>query len=85
MAFAPVDVQRGGINPGTDVCKELIYAYAMWISAAFHLKEIRTFDSIASQSPHGGPAFSDRIQAGIVLLESAAITLNLSNSSKLGA
>lgn len=85
MAFAPVDVQRGGINPGTYVCKELVYAYAMWISAAFHLKVIRTFDSVASQSSNGGPAFSDRIQAGVLLLESAAKTLNLSNSSKLGA
>ena len=41
----------------------------MWISAAFNLKVIRTFDTLHAVAPSAITA--DRIQAGVILLESA--------------
>jgi hypothetical protein len=55
----PVSVVRGGPAQGTYVSKELVYAYAMWISAKFHLQVIRTFDA-AVTGQLAAPASSKR-------------------------
>lgn len=46
--ITPVSIVKGrsaGVTQGTFVAKALVYAYAMWIDADFHLDVIEAFDS----------------------------------------
>ena len=58
----PLAVMQGGLLQGTYVVKELVYAYAMWISPAFHLKVIRAYDAMVTAPPVLNPANLSRLQ-----------------------
>ncbi|MFW2106112.1 KilA-N domain-containing protein [Acinetobacter guillouiae] len=45
-----VKVINGGNNRGTYAVKEMVYSYAMWISAKFHLMVIRAYDAMVMQT-----------------------------------
>lgn len=72
-------VTREGRKGGTFVVKELVYSYAMWINARFHLHVIRIFDK-ASTSPD---VISAKVNAELAIAECFARLLRPSPSSQM--
>lgn len=44
-----IKIINGGDQRGTYVCRELVYAYAMWINPRFHIAVIHAFDAMQRQ------------------------------------
>lgn len=73
----PLEILQGGVLQGTFVVKELVYAYATWISAKFFLSVIRAYDSLVSKPAYAlrdlpptnlTPAMQRQVQKAIALL-----------------
>lgn len=65
----PVATVNDGLGNGTYVIKELVYAYAMWISPAFQVRVIRAYDKLQA-ARHFDPANLSRVDILKMALDS---------------
>jgi len=69
---APLATVNDGIDNGTYAAKELVYAYAMWISPAFHLAVIRAYDALLTAPPAVDPTKLTRADLARLVLDAEA-------------
>ena len=65
-SHSAVKVINGGASRGTYVVEDLVYSYAMWISAKFHLMVIRAYRAQVMEWMIGGKQTISPEQAGIL-------------------
>ncbi|WP_313043809.1 KilA-N domain-containing protein [Acinetobacter sp.] len=61
-----INTVKGGVKQGMYVVEDLVYSYAMWISAKFHLMVIRAYRAQVMEWMIGGKQTISPEQAGIL-------------------
>lgn len=80
---APLETVNGGPERGTYACRELVYAYAMWVDPVFHLRVIRVFDAVARAAQAPVPAQSEALAFPIPKTYAEALRLAAAQAERL--